>query len=1121
MNMPNHWIAILTGLTIVHGALAEPPKPNIVVIIADDAGYADWEFMDDYLQSVTPGQAGSPVPTPRLNALRERGVLFTSAYTAAVCSPSRAAIVTGSYQQRIGYEYNINNLTGANAVDGLDPGTMTIFHRMKAEGYTTGAIGKWHLGARANDAGLGNRPENMMVDEFFGLWRGSRGYTVGSATVENRFLRETIRQPFSDTVLENTAPWNTTYKYVTAAFGKGAVDFIARHYDDPEPFFLYVAFTAPHAAIGDSPDIDDPRIASLSGKRKQYASMVLTMDKEIGKILDKIDDPAGDGSVSLTDSTLVVFINDNGGASGNGTVNTPLRDWKGSVYEGGTRVPMIFAGPGIPSNPTEPIVYGKPVHSIDILPSCLAAAGATPLADIDGVNLIPFLDGANTGDPHEFIAIRNGAKVGIRRGDWKLVKTGAAADFQLYDLSTDIAEATNVAAANPVVVERLVRDLTAFETGSDKPRHAGLNKGPDSVNLNDRFRFRPASSGGPLPTGPNVVRNPGFESGTQADSELKYTFAELDAWSNNGTNDTQVGAINNDEHSGTYRGVFVVTSRIPYQITDHTITGGETMLLDFWHKGKSGWDNGDTIDVELFYLDGVAGSPQVLGVTNVAPSASGWNRAVRLFPPITDPAAVGETLGIRFRSNGDASEFVSIDDVQLSTGTNDAGGTVEIPWSNGNAWTDTDSGSTDTLLTLDAFAGAVLEFPAASAFSYAAKNDMTRMTGLEFMVNRLRFTGDSSNTIPLSATLTGNELLFTDDLSGNPPAIHIVATGSNYPFVVSNSLVLYHDLTITGDGDAPTELAGTIRDYFEPRGVVKSGASSVLLSGTHTYTGPTTVSSGAFLLATNASLSNGSTVLVDNAGVLGGDGTVAGSVAGIGTISPGTSVGTLSVGGDAAMGSLVIEVDGASNDFLAVGGTFDPTGATLELAELGGGYTETVYLLASYAILAGPFRSVTNLPPGYRVDYAYDDGRSARNIALVPAASPTPYASWMAASGLSGQDALFAADPNDDGIANGLAFFLGAPNAGVDAATYLPMGHAVDGHLIVTFDRAAAAVAHAFLAEYRTNLLVGTWMPARPGLRGVTVTFTNNGATDRIAIDLPASLRGEAGTLFGRLVVTE
>ena len=1111
-------LASVIALFAVCAAVAGSSVPNIVVIIADDAGYADWEFMDDYLQSVNPGQAGSPVPTPRLNSLRERGVLFTRAYTAAVCSPSRAAIVTGSYQQRIGYEYNINNLTGANAVDGLDPGTTTLFHRMKAEGYTTGAIGKWHLGARANDNGLGNRPENMNVDEFFGIWKGSRNYTVGGVTGSGT-LRETFRDPFSDTVLETTAPWNTTYKYVTSAFGKGAVDFIDRHYGDTEPFFLYVAFTCPHAPIGNSPDIDDPRIASLSGTRKQYASMVLTMDKEIGNILDKIDDPVGDGSVSLTDNTLVVFINDNGGASGNGTVNTPLRNWKGSTYEGGTRVPMVFAGPGIPSNPAAPVVYDRPVHSIDILPTCLAAAGGTPLADIDGVNLVPFLDGTNPGDPHSLITIRNGSKVGVRKGDWKLTKNGSGVPFELYDLSADIGESTNLAGANPAVVDGLLRDFTAFEAGADKPRHAGLNKDSDSINLNDHFLFNPESAGGPTPTGPNVVRNPGFENGTQADGDARYTFAELDDWSNNGAENAEVGAIDNDPRSGTYRGVFVVTSRFPYQLTDHTIAGGETMLLDFWHKGKSGWDNADTIDVELFYLDG-GGATQVLAGANFNPTPSGWARSVHLFPAISPPASIGATLGIRFRSNAVASEFVSIDDVFLGTGTSGGGGTVSSSWSDNNGWIDTDTGTADTLLAPDAFPGAVLEFPATDAFSYTAGNDMTRMTDQAFMLNELRLSGSFTSALPRSATIQGNELLLTDDLSGSPPELNIMASGSNFSFAVTTDLVLYNGLSITGDGDATVEISGTIRDYFEPRGVVKSGASSVLLSGAHTYSGPTAISGGVLLLNAGASLSN-SLVTVAPGGVLGGGGTVVRSVAGPGGIAPGLSVGTLSIGGSAAFGSLVIEIDGATNDHLEVGGTLDLAGAELLLVDLGGGFTGGAYLIASYAILTGPFNSVTGLPAGYRIDYAHNDGFSSHNVALVPSAWPTSYGSWIAGSGVSGPEANFSADANSDGLANGLAFFLGTPDANTNAGSFLPTGTVVDGKLVISFERADAAAGNAFFVAYRRNLLFGDWTAAQAGVDGVSVTFSDSGTTDRISVTLPAALAGDGRSLFGRLFVAD
>ncbi|MDB4438467.1 sulfatase-like hydrolase/transferase, partial [bacterium] len=422
-------------------------QPNVVVIISDDAGYADWGFMNDYLQSLNPGQAKSVIPTPNLDALRQRGTLITNAYTGAVCSPSRAAIVTGSYQQRIGYEYNINNLMGSNDVDGLSPDTTTIFDRMKSEGYTTGTVGKWHLGARANDNGLGNRPENQGVDEFFGIWKGSRNYTIGAVSGSGT-LRETTASPFSDTVLETTPPWNTTNNYVTNAFGEGAVNFIKRHHADPDPFFLYVSFTAPHSPIGPSPDINDPRLSPLSGTRKNYASMVLTMDREIGKILDSLEDPAGDGSISLTENTLVIFINDNGGASGIGADNTPLRNFKGSIFEGGTRVPMIIAGLGLPENAT----FHSPIHSIDILPTCLDAAGATPPAGIDGVSLLPYLNSTIPGVPHEVITIRNDTKASVRKGDWKLAKNTTNSPFLLYNLGQDPGETTDLANANPQIV---------------------------------------------------------------------------------------------------------------------------------------------------------------------------------------------------------------------------------------------------------------------------------------------------------------------------------------------------------------------------------------------------------------------------------------------------------------------------------------------------------------------------------------------------------------------------------------------------------------------------------------------------------------------------------------------
>lgn len=1089
-------LAIL--LLVLSAAAGAAKPPNIIVMISDDAGYADWEFMDDYLQSVNPGQAGSPVPTPHLNTLRDRGVLFTSAYTAPVCSPSRCAIVTGSYPQRIGYETNIGNLTAPDVIDGLPPDTPTLFHRMKALGYTTGAIGKWHLGARENSAGLGNRPENMMVDEFFGMWRGSRPYTIGEETDVTRVLRETIRSPFRDTVLETTAPWNTTDNYVSRAYAQGAIDFIDRHHADAAPFFLYIAFTAPHGPMHDSPDIDDPRIASLTGLPRQYAAMVLTMDKEIGRIFAKLDDPAGDGSVNLTADTLVFFINDNGGLIANGTANTPLRNDKGSVHEGGIRVPMVLAGPGVPANPVSPVRFDAPVHSIDILPTCIAAAGGTPPPGIDGVNLLPFLAPGHSGSPHDRITIRIRSKVSVRKGDWKLVKDTSGESFELYNLAQDIGETNDLASANPALVAELLRDFTAFEAGCDKPRNA-------TANPNSHFTLAPLA---PAPTGGNVVLNPGFENGTQSDADPRFSFAELDHWSNNGVEDGTIGAVDNDARSGTYRGMLLAATRIPTQLTGHVITGGETMSLDFWHIGKSGWQAGDTIAAELFHLDD-EGAVQVLAGATFQPQVDVWQQSTHEFPALEDPSAIGKPLGIRFRSNVGDGRFASIDDIILATGS--AGG-VTLDWSGGNVWTDAATGAAYSLLAADSFAGTRLEFPVSGGFSYTATNNMTRMSNLEFMLNEMRLSGVFDGAAPQTATVDGNELLFTNDLSASPPAIHIAADGPDFLFRIATDLILYHDLEINGDGTAKVEITGSIRDYHDSRGVTKNGASSVLLGGTHTYSGPTTIANGGIILDDGASLAN--TDVLIQAGFLGGNGTIGGDVSGPGAVRPGRSTGTLSVVGNAAPGFLHVEIDGGACDRFDVAGTLDLAGTTLVVSDLGGGFTEPAYVIASYGALTGTFAAVTGLPEGYVIDYAHDDGTAANHVALVR----DGYAAWISGSGVSGEDAAFTADANNDGIANGLAFFLGAPDANQNAAPFLPTGTLAGDHLVFSFDRAAAASALAYTIQYGSDL--HAWSEAIDGVDSISIIVNDNGATDHVTASLPATLIPGL-KMFARLVVRE
>ncbi|RZN91579.1 MAG: hypothetical protein EVB10_02375, partial [Verrucomicrobiaceae bacterium] len=646
-------------------------KPNVVVIISDDAGYSDWGFMDDYLQTLNPGQPKSTVPTPNLDALRKRGTLLTNAYTAAVCSPSRAAIVTGSYQQRIGYEYNINNLTGANDVDGLSSDAVTIFDRMKSEGYTTGVVGKWHLGARANDSGDGNRPEHQGVDEFFGIWKGSRNYTIG-AVGGSGTLRETFASPFTDTVLETTPPWNTTNKYVTNAFGIGAVNFIERHYADPDPFFLYVSFTAPHSPIGPSPDINDPRLSSLTGKRKDYASMVLTMDREIGNILNTLDDPAKDGSVSLTDNTLVIFINDNGGANNIGADNTPLRNFKGSIFEGGTRVPMIIAGAGLPANST----YHSPIHSIDILPTCLEAAGGSPPAEIDGISLLPYLDSTIPGIPHEVITIRNDTKVSVRKGDWKLAKNASNSPFLLFNLSEDPKESTDLAEINPEIVADLLNAFTTFETTIDKPRHAGLTKAPSSINLNNAFVLAPQTT----PTGTFIsdltlvggdLRNGNFNAG--GDGSVQ-TYAETPSWENIGTGTLSENFTNTSLSANGSRNAIIAESnaRAAGLDTGHTLSTGEIFRVTFQWRDASNWnDSSDLVAVTLFTtsndrINGPRNNIQRL-VSRTSVNNSAYQTENFLFNPII-ASEEGRRLFVEVNAAQTGNGFARLDDFKLQRG---------------------------------------------------------------------------------------------------------------------------------------------------------------------------------------------------------------------------------------------------------------------------------------------------------------------------------------------------------------------------------------------------------------------------------------------------------------------
>jgi arylsulfatase A-like enzyme len=417
-------------------------KPNILVIVGDDMGYADL------------GVHGcKDIPTPHLDSIANDGVRCTNGYVSApYCSPTRAGLLTGRYQTRFGHEMNpgggkkggkkkaaatkAGRKGGDEALESHDePGLplteTTIANRLKAAGYATGLVGKWHLGSAPQF-----HPQKRGFDEFFGFLGGAHGYFPDARP---KMLR-------GETPVDEK-------EYLTDAFGREAVSFIDRHAD--EPFFLCLAFNAVHTPM----DANDERLKKFKkipeGPRRTYAAMMSAMDDNVGKVLAKLKDK------KLDDNTLVFFISDNGGPTMPGTtinasLNDPLRGSKRTTLDGGIRVPFFVKWPGhVPAGK----VYDEPVIQLDILPTALTAAGVD-VADgkkLDGKNLLPYLSGKAAGAPHDALYWRFGPQMAIRRGDWKLVRydpvaddqKGAASDAKLYNLKDDIGETLNLIGAEP------------------------------------------------------------------------------------------------------------------------------------------------------------------------------------------------------------------------------------------------------------------------------------------------------------------------------------------------------------------------------------------------------------------------------------------------------------------------------------------------------------------------------------------------------------------------------------------------------------------------------------------------------------------------------------------------
>lgn len=424
--------SLAAGLLFIAAVATAAERPNVIIIMADDMGYADVGFT-----------GCKDIQTPNLDNLAASGVIFRQGYVNhPFCGPSRAALLSGRYQHRFGFETN-PAYDPCNPYQGIDPAETLFPKRMQEVGYHTGIIGKWHLGAAPPF-----HPNKRGFDYFYGFLGDGHDYFRID-------LREPVKEAYFQALERNGKP-ATFDGYLTTALSDDAVRFIERN--KQEPFFLFLAYNAPHAPL-QAPKQTIEKYSSIADrKRRIYAAMVDEMDAGIGKVVNALEENG------LRDNTLVFFLSDNGGPQtrpnkgyGNGSSNLPFRGGKGDFYDGGVHVPFIASWPArLPAGSS----FDAPVIALDLARTAVACAGgdATKAPAMEGVDLIPHVLGEKTEPPHEMVYWRgdSGARWSILSSDgYKHLRDSQALTPTLHYLPDDIAEANDVARSNPKLVDRL------------------------------------------------------------------------------------------------------------------------------------------------------------------------------------------------------------------------------------------------------------------------------------------------------------------------------------------------------------------------------------------------------------------------------------------------------------------------------------------------------------------------------------------------------------------------------------------------------------------------------------------------------------------------------------------
>jgi arylsulfatase A-like enzyme len=475
-------------------ATTAPRPPNIVLILADDLGWNDISLNGG-------GPAQGTVQTPNIDALARDGVQFTQGYAShSTCAPSRAALMSGRYGTRFGFEFTptpnaMGALVGAmhdrnpanlhktfrpeatSAAEPLDfydmampTSEITIAEVLQQRGYHTIHIGKWHLGDSAGAA-----PLDQGFDESLYMASGKYLPDDDPNVVNSRQDFDPIDR-FLWANFRHAASWNGGPRfspdgYLTDYFTDQAVAAIEANRE--RPFFLYLAHWAPHTPL-QALKSDYDALAHIEDHRERvYAAMLVALDRGVGRVMQALRDQG------LDDNTLVIFTSDNGGAGyvGLPEVNQPYRGWKLTFFEGGIKVPFFMRWPaGIAPGGT----VERPVHHFDIYATAAAAAGATLPDDrtVDGVNLLPWLRGERSDDPHEALFWRSGHYQTVRAGDWKLQRADRPERVWLFDLAADPTEQHDLAAEHPEKVAELIARLEAHNAEQAAPLWPALAELP-------------------------------------------------------------------------------------------------------------------------------------------------------------------------------------------------------------------------------------------------------------------------------------------------------------------------------------------------------------------------------------------------------------------------------------------------------------------------------------------------------------------------------------------------------------------------------------------------------------------------------------------------------------------